>query len=148
MSAKGGPVFTFNLPGGRLAPPASPSVTPLTVLNFYSLKGVSSDMWIRHTRFLWLNSNAPYLNCKSLNRDNYDVTVTSKIAPSAATEANCCMNVTVSEIVATCHSSVWSLIFVEQCVKSWTKEAASHYGKRMTSLFCSIAKVVWMSPGP
>jgi len=28
MSTKGGPVFTFNLPGGRLAS-LSPSVTPL-----------------------------------------------------------------------------------------------------------------------
>jgi len=30
MPAKGGPIFTFSLPGGRLAPLSSPSTTPVS----------------------------------------------------------------------------------------------------------------------
>jgi len=31
MTTKGGPVFTFSLPGGMAQPPCPPSVTPLTI---------------------------------------------------------------------------------------------------------------------
>ena len=93
---------------------------------------VSSVMWSHRTNFSRSNKNA---GGQSFNRDMCDLLVPSRIAPSGKSLHE------FYSIRDCCDCSQFDRVLVEQCVNCRIKEAASHYGKSMTSLSRSIAKI-------
>jgi len=88
------------------------------------------------------NKNAVQSSSQLLSCDRCDVRMASKIKPLAVMQGNHYMSFTAQYLGLLWLQSVWLAVLMEQCVICWTIEAVSHYGKSITLLFCSIAKML------